>query len=329
MEQTVPQFDDKQFQEHFRLSRQTVQHILNDFSRSHTLPTYRAGRENVTPEKGLLMCIWYLANQETYREMSDRFNVCQSTALITIRKVVKYFVTIRQRYIKWPTEEEAVRISNNFRIKQGIAGVIGAIDATHININKPSQDQNAYCNRKGQHSIILQGVADDKKRFISAYCGESGCNHDARVFRRSNVYKKYSANGLPNERFLLGDSAYPNLSWVVVPLKDNGFLTDNQKLFNYRHSSTRIIIENTFGLLKGRFRRLQHFSNVNITFIVEATIAACVLHNICITMDDLNMEYHFAAQNEMGQILEYNNLNEEPENNNIDRRQLIYNQMFA
>jgi hypothetical protein len=86
--------------------------------------------------------------------------------------------------------------------------------------------------------------------------------------------------------FLLGDSAYPCLSWLVSPFEDNGHLTRNQKLFNYRHSSTRIVIENAFGLLKGHFRRLNVFDNLDLIFIVECVIATAVIHNIRIGFDD-------------------------------------------
>jgi hypothetical protein len=77
--------------------------------------------------------------------------------------------------------------------------------------------------------------------------------HDARLLERSSLYIK----GLDRwfgKNFLLRDSAYPCLSWLVSSFKDNGDLTRNQKRFNYRHSSTRIVIQNAFGLLKGRFR---------------------------------------------------------------------------
>lgn len=63
-----------------------------------------------------------------------------------------------------------------------------------------------------------------------------------------------------------------------------------EKKFNYHHSQTRIYIENAFGLLKGRFRRLQNFENNNIEFIVRAIVAACTLHNLCQDYDDMHIE---------------------------------------
>lgn len=101
------------------------------------------------------------------------------------------------------------------------------------------------------------------------------------------TYQYAHTNGLSLHKHLLADSAYPNLSWIVTLFRDNGNLSPQQRQFNFKHSSTRIVREHAFGLLKGRFRRLRYFENKNISFIVKCVIAACVLHNICINFDDL------------------------------------------
>jgi len=65
-------------------------------------------------------------------------------------------------------------------------------------------------------------------RFTNIYCGEPGSLHDARVLRRSNLYWESENNKdriFPNGTFILGDSAYPSLSWLVPPFKNNGQLT--------------------------------------------------------------------------------------------------------
>lgn len=72
----------------------------------------------------------------------------------------------------------------------------------------------------------------------------------------------------------------------MTPFKDNGHLTEDQKQFNYKISSTRMVVENAFGLLKGRFRRLKFFDNKNINFIVECVVAATVFHNIAVNMKE-------------------------------------------
>lgn len=72
---------------------------------------------------------------------------------------------------------------------------------------------------------------------------------------------------------------------VSTTFKNYGQLTQNQILFNVRHSSARSVIEHAFGLLKGRFRRLFYFHNLRIDLIIKCVMAACILHNICILSD--------------------------------------------
>lgn len=72
----------------------------------------------------------------------------------------------------------------------------------------------------------------------------------------------------------------------MPPFKDNGALSQNHKIFNYRHSSTRIVVEHAFGLLKGRFRKLQHLHHLDIKISVKCIMVSCILHNICLKYKD-------------------------------------------
>ena len=118
-------------------------------------------------------------------------------------------------------------------------------------------------------------------KLTNIYCGEPGSLHDARVLRRFPLYED-SCNNIEdlflNNTFLIGDSAYPLLSWLVPPFRDNGHLTRQQRKFNYLQSSTRMVVEKAFGLLKSRFRRIKFFTEYRqISFITEIVTAACIL----------------------------------------------------
>lgn len=79
------------------------------------------------------------------------------------------------------------------------------------------------------------------KEFQSTF---SGSLHDARLLRKSGIYEKICSNPeVVNGNFLISDSAYPNLSWLVTPFKDNGHLTHNEIRFNNDLSSTRVVVE--------------------------------------------------------------------------------------
>ncbi|KAK4875847.1 hypothetical protein RN001_012269 [Aquatica leii] len=99
------------------------------------------------------MTIWYLANNETFRQLFDRFNKSKSTVHKVINNVVEYFASVSPQFIKWPTAESTISsINKGFSAKQRIKCVVGAIDSYHIKINKPKEHQEAYCNRKGFYS---------------------------------------------------------------------------------------------------------------------------------------------------------------------------------
>lgn len=151
-----------------------------------------------------------------------------SSAHRCLTRVVNFLNHIKGEYIKWPSEIEARRIATQCKRKQNIENVIGAIDGTHIKIQKPKHNQDSYINRNGYHSLLMQAVVNDKKQFIDVYCGEPGSLHDARLLRKSLLY----SNAFDNENelfygdmFLLGDSAYPSLNWIVPPFKDTGNLS--------------------------------------------------------------------------------------------------------
>ncbi|CAC5387659.1 unnamed protein product [Mytilus coruscus] len=72
----------------------------------------------------------------------------------------------RDQFIKWPArQEERDRNKQGFFRGGLFPGVIGCIDGTHVKIQAPSEDEPAYVNRKGWHSINVQGVCDHEGRF--------------------------------------------------------------------------------------------------------------------------------------------------------------------
>lgn len=206
-----------------------------------------------------------------------------------VQRVCRVLVENVSDYIIWPRDNAARREQVEWKKLSGFPGVVGAIDGCLIPISTPSVHQKSYVCRKKFHAIALQGVCDTKKKFIDVDIGTVGSVHDARVFTNSDLKAMIDEEKnamFPDDGHMLGDSAYPCLSYLLVPFKDYGHLSTAQKKFNKKLSQSRVLIEQTFGLLVTRFRRLKFIYMKRTDLIPIIILAACILHNICIDNND-------------------------------------------
>lgn len=130
---------------------------------------------------------------------------------------------------------------------------------------------------------------------MDVFTGIPGKIHDSRVLRLSDI-----SNELPmmqKEYHILGDGAYPIREWLQIPFRDYGRLTAEEREYNRRLCTTRVLIENAFGLLKGRWRQLQLIDMYRVEKISRFIVACCVLHNLCIY--DENMYIFMEMEDEV------------------------------
>ena len=216
-----------------------------------------------------------MANNNSFRELSDNFNVSQSTAHAIVMKALELVCRISPQYIRWPNQCEKQARAVIFRRLSKQDDVIGAIDGCHIRIQRPQRRGLDYLNKKGYYSMLLQGICDDRGRFIDIFAGAPGRVHDARLLRLSSFYQECKEK-MENHR-LLGDSAYicQDFTFILTPKRDNDQLTEEERPANTSLSHGRVIIENVFGSMKCRFRRIRDVQNVKLDVMVRLIIAAC------------------------------------------------------
>ncbi len=105
----------------------------------------------------------------------------------------------------------------------------------------------------------------------------------------------------------------------MVPFRDNGHLTRQQRKFNARLSSTRVLIENTYSRLKNLFRRLKFLEIYELQYIKYYIITCCVLHNISIN-DNVELEEDVNEEPEENEA--YEEENHDPINHEASQRRL-------
>jgi len=143
----------------------------------------------------------------------------------------------------------------------------------------------------------MQAVVDFKGIFLDVYLGWPGKVYDARVLSNSLFYAKAQEGtllpdwkkrlgGVDVPLFILGDPAYPAPPWLMKAYPVHDLMSRKQKHFNYRQSRARMVVENAFGRLKGRWRCLLKRNDCHVRNVVSITLPCVVLHNICEMFND-------------------------------------------
>ena len=135
---------------------------------------------------------------------------------------------------------------------------MGAIDGKHCQIQCFDQTGSVYYNYKGTFSIVLMAISDADLNFIYVDVGIPGSQNDAGIWSISD-FKQALDNGTitfpeaPQGTIpfhLLRDDAFGMKENLLKPYPRNSqSLTNKEKIFNYRFSRARRVVENAFGLL--------------------------------------------------------------------------------
>ena len=217
--------------------------ILISFCKDNALPSGYGNVAPMTTREMFYITIWYLANQCPPRAISIMFNRLISSIWRATDRITKILETNQQKFINWPTPEEASVISDQFKQMAGFPGVLGDIDGTHIHFQAHTRNQKDYNNRKFFHSLNLQAVCLPNRAFSYTFAGFPGSAHDVRVFRCSDLHNKMnedSASLSPTTEYhILGDSAFPCSSYLIPAIKSafavTGKTTVQQKIVQNPH----------------------------------------------------------------------------------------------
>jgi len=88
--------------------------------------------------------------------VSDKFGVGKATCFWALRRVISALFRIAHQFIQWPIGQKAIDVIDNFYKVSGLHGIIGAIDGTLIEINKPIKNGDDYICYKRYPAINFQ-----------------------------------------------------------------------------------------------------------------------------------------------------------------------------
>ena len=180
---------------------------------------------------------------------------------------------LQKDYMPTPTTEQWHKLAkvfeNLWQIPKplAISKTFGAVDGKHINIQAPANSGTFFFKYKKTFRIVFLAVADAQYNFTIVDIGAYGSQSDGSVLAKSLLGSRMKNQSLllPGNRPLIG-TITPSLLFVIVgneafPLLPNLMrpfpteeLSKEKKIFNYRLSRARRVVENAFEILSSRFR---------------------------------------------------------------------------
>lgn len=231
----------------------------------------------------VLLCLRYFATGAMHLLVGDSLNISRSSAGRCIRTIARHIANLARQFVVFPTGIDAASTKRDFSSIAGFPNVLGCVDGTQIKIIKPRQHEADYVNRKGYHSLNVQVCCDPKFLITSCVAHWPGSVHDSRIFRQSTLCTQFE-NG-QHDGILLGDSGYPCKRFLMTPFLNPA--TAAEQRFNDSLCRTRVLVEQTFGVLKRRFQCLHHEMATSPPQAAMYVVACVVLHNIGIKRGDI------------------------------------------
>ncbi|XP_041430603.1 protein ALP1-like [Xenopus laevis] len=258
----------EKFQKFFRMSTSSFDELLTiltpGLSHDHTLM-----RDPISPEERLCLTLRFLATGQSFSSLYFQFLIGRST----ISKIVRETCMLMWSELR--------------RLVMPVPDEIGS----------------KYFNYKKYFSIVLMAVVDANYCFTLIDVGAYGSTGDASAFRNSSFGRRLSEGALqlPPPKPLPG-TAGPCMPYVFVG--DEAFgLTENimrpypgsqraiqKRVFNYRLSRARRMVECAFGILSNKWRVFHTAIQLEPDFVDNVIKAGCVLHNFVRLRDGYNYQ---------------------------------------
>lgn len=150
----------------------------------------------------------------------------------------------------------------HLQTKMDFPFAFGAIDGCHLRLNCPIGEtaRKDYYNFKNFYSIILMTIVDGSGRFLWACAGMPGNCHDSTLLQSTSLWQtgklkaicELSTQQVGNVMvpgLILADNAFPFRSYIMKRFSCAN-RSPEQRLFNKKHASSRVVVENAFGCLK-------------------------------------------------------------------------------
>ncbi|KAK2713927.1 hypothetical protein QYM36_009724 [Artemia franciscana] len=188
-------------------------------------------------------------------------------------------------------QKKAIAASSYMEVQNKLHGG-GAIDGKYITLRCPENSGSTYFCHKRFFSVVLMAVVDADYKFQFVDVGAEGSAGDASIFARSSfgfailngTIETPEPKPIPNGTILkhgfVADKAFPLKMNIMRPFPGGLSVADRQKrVYNYRLSRARLVVENALGILAARWRIFNSPIDCKLETVDSIVKAYCCLHN--------------------------------------------------
>lgn len=265
-------------------------------------------------EKQVAIAMRRLASGDSQVSVGRAFGVGQSTVSQVTWRFVEAMEERAKHHLKWPEPERVEEIKAVIENSFGLPNCCGAIDATHIIMTLPAiETSDDWCDKGKNYSMFVQGIVDDKMRFLDIVTGWPGGMCTSRMFNCSGFYKlcengdrlngsiQSLSEGVQIREYIVGGRAYPLLPWLMTPYDDKG-MTGLREGFNAKHRAVSSLAAKAFSQLKGTWRILHKVMwRPDKRKLPSIILVCCLLHNIIVdTGDELQSDVPLSDHHDAG-----------------------------
>ena len=247
-------------------------------------------------DEGLMLAITmrYLATGQSYRSLMYGFRVAHNTICGVVKEVCQAILDeYEDDILSAPaTAQQWEDIADQFATRWNFHNVLGALDGKHVAVVKPKNTGSLYYNYKKFTSIVLMALVDADYKFIWIDVGAHGCCSDAQLWNNCELKDAIENRliDLPQPKplpgddkdmpyFILADDAFALSETLMKPFAHRQ-LSHDERIFNYRVSRARRVVENAFGILVNRFRCMATSMCHDVSTSILITTTCCLLHNL-------------------------------------------------
>ncbi|KAL3054476.1 hypothetical protein OYC64_017419 [Pagothenia borchgrevinki] len=285
--------DDCRFQRYFRMTCVQFDDLLAQvgvrISRMDT--NYR---RSLSAAERLSICLRYLATGDSFRTIANSFRVGVSTVSTIIPDVATaIWDCLVEEFMAVPSTEEWRSIAEKFEERWNFPLCCGALDGKHVVLKAPENTGSQFFNYKGTLSLVLLAVVDAERCFRVIDVGGYGRTSDGGILANYAFGQALKSGSLqlpaglplsggdhlgPLPHVFVADEAFPLRKNLMRPFPGRN-LARERRIFHYRLSRARLVVENAFGILSSQWRMYRRVIEVQPEVADKFVKATCILHN--------------------------------------------------